>query len=429
MDEKKRYAWLELYRERNTTTTYDQLNITEPFNEFFDGVLKIHPSPEIKRMYITSLHLIGFLTIQKRIKMSISRKIKINPSEASILELRAEEIFWCATVNIPKPFMFSALPELTMPGEFYANLEEILYEVIRLKRAGKISHESYSQYKILMGALNNEQIRSRNTFLRDRFTYKILHPVFKLFMRMRRNAIAESYYRGYEMAYFLNLYYKERLHDPTPIALEDIEFLSEKTGGKSGEHTLDEDSTENYERRIIDRKFVLIMHALVGRFMKELDMPRKVEAYAINVLQVFLLKEPFLGYFKDFSAEIVIVGITYIASQVHKKDISVRRIHEIYRSFGFITTFHIREARKLKVSIEEVIQNLIVKTYNILLPCIVKTLKAKSQTLQREESPRMDQSSAKYMLSPLSGRMSQIVPVPTTSKKVLFPEKKVREIM
>ncbi|EIJ94107.1 uncharacterized protein NEPG_00774 [Nematocida parisii ERTm1] len=65
MNEKKRYAWLEMYAARNKAMTYDSFGVTEPFNEFFEGILKINPSLTIKRLYITSLHIAGVVNDTK----------------------------------------------------------------------------------------------------------------------------------------------------------------------------------------------------------------------------------------------------------------------------------------------------------------------------------------------------------------------------
>ncbi|EHY66499.1 uncharacterized protein NESG_00951 [Nematocida ausubeli] len=430
MDEKKRYAWLEMYSTKNNTMIYDDLHVTEPFNEFFEGVLKISPSLNIKMFYITSLHIIGLLTIQRRIQRAMARKEPITERENGILNLRTSELFWPVTENIPKAFSFALVPELSVPKEFYLDLEEILSEIVKLKKMNNFSQIEYAQYKILVRALTNEEVRNRYSFFKDRFSYQVLQPVFKMFMRMKKNVIAESYYRTYEMAYFLNLYYKERFfNNPQPIAMCDIDFLVETEGGRKDGMTLGPDSSEDYEKRVIDRKFVLIMHALINKFMKQANISKKVEIYTVNILQIFLQKEQLLGYFKDFSAEVLIIGFTYIALKVHKKYLPIQKIHEIYRTLGFIRPFYIEENRRLRITIEEVIKNLVVKTYNILLPSILKNLTLKPTTTPKSERVAEESPSIKYVLSPLPGRMSKIIPVPTTSKKILFQEKEAEEIL
>ncbi|KAI5190082.1 hypothetical protein NEMIN01_0867 [Nematocida minor] len=428
MDEKKRYAWLDMYSTRNNTVTFEQLGVCEPFNEFFEGVLKINPSPEIKRFYKISLHLIGFLTIQKRIKKIIAKHQPLSPDEKRVLDLRAENIFWAATSNMPKAFIFSTLPELTVSKDFYRNLQEIAVEMAKLKKMQKPTHIADVQYRILERVLTNQEIRSRHSFARDKFTSNELQAVFKMFMRIKKNSMAESFYRHYELAYFLNVYYKERcLGNATPIAQCDIDFLVDRAGeGKDGISESDDTEGEGYERRIKDRKFVLIMHALINRFSKQVELSKKIEFYTVAILQTFLQKEALLGYFKDFSAEILIVGFTYIAMKVHSKDMSVRTVYEVYRSFGFITHFRVDDRNRLDITVEEIIKNLIVKTYNTLLPSILKNIKPKSQAPPSEaSSPKEGSSSVKYMLSPLPGRMSQIVPVSENAKKVLFAEKQM----
>ncbi|KAI5126859.1 hypothetical protein NEPAR04_0687 [Nematocida parisii] len=430
MNEKKRYAWLEMYAARNKAMTYDSFGVTEPFNEFFEGILKINPSLTIKRLYITSLHIAGVLTIQKRIRRAVTRKEPITVNESDILDMRVSELFWPVIENIPKMFSFSQVPDLSVPDEFYLDLEEIVREIARFRRMNKFTQVEYAQYKLLMRVLTNEEVRGRYAFFRDRFSYQVLQPVFKMFMKMKNNVIADSYYRSYEMAYFLNLYYKERFYNNRrPIELCDIDFLIEKNGDKKDGLSSEDRANENYEKRVIDRKFVLIMHALINRFMREISASKKVEVYTVNILQIFLQKEESLGYFKDFSAEILIIGFTYVSLKVYRRNMTVRKIHEIYRALGFVRPFYIEESRKIRISIEEIIKNLIVRTYNILLPSILKNLTIKTTSTPKSERQSDDSPSIKYVLSPLPGRMSQIIPVAPTSKKVLFREKEAEEIL
>lgn len=420
MEEKKRYAWLDIYKTRNNTVLYDKLEITEPYNEFFEGILKINPSPEIRRFYITSLHLIGFLTIQKRLRKKMSNRIPLSLNESIFMGIKSNELFWNATEKIPKPFIFTSLPALTMPKEFYKNILEIAVELIKIKKMTSPTHTAEVQATILERMLVNNEIRSKNSFVEDGFTSNDVQPVFKMFLKMKENSIADSFYRHYEMSYFLNMYYRERQETATSsILLADIQFLD----NHSVKEISMEGEAEEYERRIKDRKFILIMHAIISKFAKNLQISKRIENYAVNILHTLLQKEELLGYFEDFSAEIIIVGISYISMKVHKKEISVREVFENYRALGFISSF--REAKyRTVISVDEIVRYLLVNTYNTLLPAIMKNLKIKNtpaEATQTKEAP----AKLKYMLSPLPGRMSQIVKVPENTKKVLFAEKRV----
>lgn len=431
MEEKKRYAWLDIYKARGNTLTYDHLEITEPFNEFFEGIIKLYPSPIIKRLYTTTLHLIGLLTIQKRLRKKTANRQLPTQDEMMVMSIKPYELFWEVGETLPKAFMFSTLPRLTVPKEFYKDLQEIAVELIRIKKISKPTRISEVQSKILERMLVNNEVKNKNSFIEDGFTSNHLQGVFKMFMKMKNNAIADSFYRHYEMAYFLNMYYRERqAHNVPSIFPSDVNFLLDTAG--AGKEIVPEENAEEggYERRIKDRKFVLIMHAMINRFIKQGHISKRIETYIITILHTLLLKEDILGYFEDFSAEILIIGTSYIGMKVYKKETTVRAIYEMYRSFGFISHFRIEAQHNTLVGIDDLIKDLLVNTYNTLLPSIVKNLKARITSFQAEllskdtKDTKDVPGKVKYMLSPLPGRMSQIVQVPETSKKVLFAEKR-----
>lgn len=98
---------------------------------------------------------------------------------------------------------------------------------------------------------------------------------------------------------------------------------------------------------------------------------------------------------------------------------------------GFILPFCLVDLQGHAVTIEDVLQLSIVKTYNKLLPSIIRHMRSERKVAAQEDSsePRTpkrteEKRSNKYILSPLSGRMCQILPVDVSSKKALFKEEK-----
>lgn len=524
MEEEKRYAWIDLFRGREEGVIYDQVGVKEPFNEFFEGVMKVDRGKDILKYYKVSLNLIIFLTVQQRIReKKEKKKSSLTPLEAKVLGLNAHKVFHALTSRMPKPFVFSKIPPLSVPEERIENIKEIamivadeeidsgpflhlptvrtqgsaetpslptpgttdmLHEGSRGAEDNEISRSSpdglhsfsltppawkpenltanlagnanqsphpaspidairralpahrHVLTSILLRVLRGEEIRTDAVFLEDGFGIDTLQAVFKLFMCIKHNRTADEYYRKYETTYFLCAYYQERSRKVSgPITDKDINFMRHREG--SEDLLPDASSTENFEIRVTDRKYVIILNVCATEFAKRLGLSRQIELFLKAICRTFLAKEKALGYFQDYSSETLLVLFSYIAVHAHKKKIPLLVIYETYREMGFISSYYLNAHKALPVSIEDLLAGCILETYNRLLPVVIRNLKpyrkpedtsgtpggSPRRVLGTPGSPGLSTpKGTKYILSPLTGRMSQILPVDSGTKRVLFKE-------
>jgi len=430
MEEKKRYAWIEMYRGGEPMLTYDQMGVKESFNEFFENVIHIDKGKDIQKYYRISLHLIMFLTVQKQIRDETECRMKIHQEEIRALEMRAQDLFWPATKRMPKAFIFNKVPSLTVPEEKLQNIKEIVLELAHFCPEEE-THPRHVQQNILKRALRGEHVSSSGVFAEDGFDVGALQSIFKLFLRLKHNKIANEFYRKYETAYFLNCYCRDRFKTyKFPFLEEDIRFFSMKK--EKDQNILPRNPEEkNFEIKLADRKFAIILSACILEFSKRTHLPKQAEALLLATARVFLSKEESLGYFEDYSSEVLLVAFAYIANHAYKRNIQVHSAYEVFREMGFILPFCLVDLQGHAVTIEDVLQLSIVKTYNKLLPSIIRHMRSERKVAAQEDSsePRTpkrteEKRSNKYILSPLSGRMCQILPVDVSSKKALFKEEK-----
>ncbi|KAI5188637.1 hypothetical protein NECID01_0250 [Nematocida sp. AWRm77] len=427
MEEKKRCAWIEMFRQGDNFTTYDQMGIKESFNEFFENIIKIDGGKDIQRYYKISLHLIIFLTIQKKIRDDIEKqKNNISPEDMQILELDSRELFWPSTRNMPKLFVFNRVPYLTVPEEKIFNIKEIAHELSSIKNKKEIPG-GYPYYKILSRALRGEELVASAVFKEDRFCIQTLQTVFKQFQKLKHNKTADDFYRKYETTYFLNCYCQDRFYiSNRSFFEEDIEFAYPQKNEVT--ELVPSDTNEKHlEIRLADRKLVLVLNACAEEFCRRQHLPRTVEILMAAIIRTFLTKEKNLGYFEDYPAEALLVCFGSIAACVHRKTFKLPGVYSTFKEMGFIISYYFYERHMKVLSIEDVLVETVAPTYNRLLPSILRTSKVYKrrgpkpgsfslQTPERQQPPQ----GGKYILSPLSGRMSQILPVNTRSKKILF---------
>ncbi|KAI5171329.1 hypothetical protein NEFER03_0688 [Nematocida sp. LUAm3] len=420
MDKKKRYAWVELFREENSTVTYDHFAVKECFNEFFEGVMEIDKGKDIARYYKVSLHLIIFLKVQKEIKNDIQRAL--TEEEREILQMNPKELFWKVTMKMPSAFVFSKIPSISVPNEMIENIREILNEIVLVRR--RISSPIDETYlSILFRALRGETTQSAKTFREDKFDLFTIQSVFRLLLKLKGNKVLNSFYLRYEMLYFLNVYCRQRFKTVSfPFFKEDIQFLH--TDGSDGILPQPSTSVEEYDIRITDRKFIIITYANIMRISRKFELSKEMEYHLLAVLRTFLLKEEFLGYFQDYSTEILIISFTYITMCVHKKKVSPHKVHRVYYDIGHIVPFCLVKEGDLSITIEDIIVQSIVPTYNSLITSIMYNKGGKKETrpLSHPSTPKKKEppQSTKYILSPLSGRMSQIIPAESAPQRKLF---------
>ncbi|KAI5184359.1 hypothetical protein NEHOM01_0104 [Nematocida homosporus] len=428
MDKKKRYAWIEVFRSGDNTMIYDHLGVKESFNEFFDGVMHIDRGKDIRRYYRISLHLIIFLIIQKQIKDHIDSKKPLSSEELRILELRPQELFWQVTKKMPKAFVFSKVPVLTVPDEHIANIKEIAKELANLG-GGKEKPPAILCYQaVLTRALRGEETLGIGLFREDGFNLDTIQDVFKQMVKMKQNQIVYQFYLKYETVYFMNLYCRHReKRTDRMFADEDIQFVQKKRDRDEGILPANA-SPGTYEVRVTDRKFVIILHVAVMEFIKRMGFSRSAEALLLSILRTFLLKERLLGYFADYSAEIMLIAFSYIALHASRRKVSLTKVFSVYQEIGFVVPFCLVKDRNYTVTIEDLTNQAIIKTYNSLLPSIIRNIRvpkrpAEPSTPSSITTPkRKDLQGQKYILSPLSGRMSQILPVNKPSRKILFKD-------
>lgn len=428
MEEKKRYAWIEMFRNEENPLTYDQMNIKESFDEFFKNVIKIDKGKDIQKYYKVSLHLIIFLTIQKKIRDDVEKKKPgIPEADLQLLELDPKELFWSATKHMPKAFIFSRVPHLTVPEEQIFNVKEIAQEIAaeHLREKSAVG-ETYQ--RILARALRGEELASSAVFQEDGFGIDMLQSLFKLFQKLKHNKISDSFYRKYETMYFLNCYCRDRFKTtPHFFPDEDIEFLSPPKN--DGQELLPASAGEGqFNTRLADRKLVLILNACVSEFAKRQHLPKPAELIMLSALQVFLAKEEQLGYFEDYPAEYLLVCFGWIVLSGRRKPEALAEVHRMFGEMGFLAPFELYQTERQLVTLEDLLTSSVLPTYNRLLPSILRTAKtfrkraAKTAMTSWRTPERKSAQGAKYILSPLSGRMSQILPVDTHSKKILFKD-------
>lgn len=427
MDKKKRQTWLDLFRREDNTVIYDQLGIKESFNEFFEGILQMENSREIQNYYRISLHLILFLTIQKEIREEAEKNEQVSSIDMQITKMHAQDIFWKVTRNIPKTFMFTKVPHLTKCEEKKDNIKEILYSLVRAREAQSEFFQVYTN--ILLRSLQGSINFFPGMFKEDGFNLRNMPRIFKMLVPLKHNKIIEEFYIKYETVYFLNVYCTERaLCTKSLFAEEDVNFFPIGKVPEKESVLPPQDSVSEYEIKVTDRKFVIILHKCAMEFSKKMEFSKGIESIFLAVIRTFLIKENILGFFADYSAEALLVSFSYIAVQLKKKRVYLQQIYSIYQNMGFVTSFYLIRSRFLTVTIEDII-SLVVHTYNRLLPVILRNTnrgipRATIRTSPYMDSPiRQDKPGGKYILSPLSGRMSQIVPLDTfSSRKVLFKD-------
>ncbi|OAG29428.1 hypothetical protein NEDG_00561 [Nematocida displodere] len=432
MDEERRYAWIEMFRRGDNPTSYDHIGVKECFNEFFEGVMQIDRGKDIQRYYRISLHLIMFLTIQQVIKEELEGKKEISPEDQAILELRPQAIFWPATQNMPKPFIFTKVPPLSIPEENLRNIKEIAKEIAGIMGAPDVSPPRKAQYKILLRIIRGEDALTKHVFLEDDFSIDTIQPVFKLFMRYKHNRIIDKFFRQYEIAYFLSFYCQNRFSKTAePFADEDVLFFKPR----KGENDLlpDARATKNpqtYDLKVSDRKFIIVVDSCMQEFSKRLGLSKAMDTHLHAITRTFLSLEKSLGYFEDYTTEALVVAFSYIAITGCKKTISLAAVYDVYQEMGFLSSWYLYEDRLPPVTIEDLVQVSIIKTYNSILPAVMrnhrphrKTSTPSTPTAATPTQPPAEHKGTKYILSPLSGRMSQILPVDTSaSRRVLFTE-------
>ncbi|KAI5180365.1 hypothetical protein NEOKW01_0669 [Nematocida sp. AWRm80] len=431
MDEKKRYSWVKLYREGNNLVSYDQMHIKEPFNEFFEGVFQIDKGKDIQRYYRISLHLIVFLVVQRQIKESIGMKKKVSDNDLKILELKAGEIFHCIMKNIPKLFLFESVPPISLTEESVYNIKSIIREIAKRHKHTNDSHRILCEYNVLLRALRGDEILSAQSLKNDKVTPKEIPALFKVFSRMKDNPVAESFYKRYEMVYFLNIYLSERSkYNIDFISQEDTEFIYQSA--ENNREILPKETTDKYEIKVTDRRFVILVYSVANKFAVRMNLSSEVEKYLYGIIRTFLLKEKYVGYFQEYLTESLLTIFCYLAVKAFKIQMSITMVYEVLREIGFISSFYIKDTPSLVLTISDLLNITVIRTYNTLIYQIEKNsqipkklyvIEGKEVTSKIPSTPiKPGPKGSQYILSPLSGRMSQILPITTGTKKILFKD-------
>lgn len=379
MEEEKRTLWLELFRRYDSKTTYDQLEIKEPFNTFFKGVLMMDRGLDIQEYYNISLHLILFLTLQKEIKQRMER----TEEEAAILKVHPVEIFGPSTQNMPKLFVFTKLPELSLSEAEKKNIKGLIVEICKNWSAGDGEDTLEAAYlRVLLRILRNGGRLSCKEYMHDISKVSNIPKIEKMISsRFGDNDAVLEIYQKYKETFFLNYYWRER------------------------------------EEEEMDSVFTGICYKYMDKLCAVLLIDRKRKDLLISIFDSFLLMDDTLGYFKDFVTESLIICFTSLFLKAIKRSESIYRVFDLYREIGFTLSYRLDYVEGY-LFIDDLMEMSISTSFKMLSKSIYHRYNCK----RREERERREEEfkGRRFVLSPLSGRMSKIIPYRGEKRKEEF---------
>lgn len=457
MEEEKRYTWLDMYRRKEPEMSYEQMRVRESFDSFFEGVMRLDAGRDIREYYGISLHLIVFLTIQADLRKKGAQAEGLSKEESVLVNVHPIDVFGESTKGMPRLFMFNRIPQLTVPKEYLADIRELVMEIMGewgfVEKAGLLRkapespqisspdteaappeeerrvelRETYIRF--LLRALRNSGRLSERDFQEDGYSIASAWGLGRLIAeRFRDNGVVMRYHKRYDAIYFMNFYYRARSELSKEAIPEKVLLAARKAAGAPQAPPSADGREEDLS--LLDERFAALCYSSMGEFCRRMQVPEEESPLLFTIFDSFLLMEDSLHYFADFSAEVLIVSFSFIFLRLYRRQVPFRSIYEAYAAMDFVSPYRM-EGCGVGMFLDEFARLSVVETYRLISPEIVRNMKLRRTEKGRmphEEvfaTPKQDgprPETKRYVLSPLSGGLSKIIPVAGKSRKVLFDE-------